>query len=83
MVKKIDTDSTSDHGQDTICALVNCKMHAEHRGQLFSAFRRTDEVCQDQVGNLAACDGPPFTRVSCFCRGLLTVMVGFNIVSSI
>ena len=55
------------------------QLQAEHRGQLclISAFRRTAEVCQ--VGNMAACEGQPFTRVSSFCRGLLTVMVAFNV----
>ena len=52
MVKKIDTDSRSDLGQDTICALLSCKLNP----QLFSvsAFRRTAEVCyayaRDPIG---------------------------------
>ena len=29
MVKKIDTDSRSDLGQDTICALLGCKLNTE------------------------------------------------------
>ena len=29
MVKKIDTDSRSDLGQDTICALFSCKLNTE------------------------------------------------------
>ena len=54
------------------------QLQAEHRGQLFyvSAVRRTAEVCQ--VGNM-----PTLHTSELFCRGLLTVMVGFNAVSSI
>ena len=39
---KIDRDSRSDLGQDTICALLSCKLNTED-SQLFSAFS-SDEL---------------------------------------
>ena len=48
--------------------LTLARTQYEHRGQLFSVstFRRAAEV-----GNMAVCEGLPFTPVSCFCRGLV------------
>ena len=51
------------------------QQQAEHRGQLFSvsAFRRTAEACQ--VGNVAVCEGPPFTMSELFLQRIVIYLL--------
>ena len=74
MVKQIDTDNRSDLSQETICALLSCKLNTEDS---CFYFQPSDELLKSAKSATWPYVKANPSRVSCFCRGLFTVMVYF------